>query len=373
MQHSTNTIRAQLYDGVLRPAAWHSALDLLGRRLGAGIFHSFTLDDSGAEVPESTSNLERQGLDTRLLSEYEIVHAHNDLRMAVAMSLPVGQVMFDHEHISAREATRNSVYTDWLLPLGFRHTLAVTLRMQPRGARDFLSFLRPRDANPYTEEDRALTHQLMPDLVRAARLRAHMVGLARRASLGLAALDGVHQGIAIVDGALRIQHLNAVAKRLLKPPSPLRVRNGQFLGVQGDADARLRQMTREACAPLGRASTFELPQANGPALVVSVLPLHADTPLLQLNGTPHPHALIVLTGAGLPVAGHQAVAEMLDLSPTETRLALCLASGRSVKDFALLEGCSWHTARTHARNLLRKSGCHRQIDLVRILHALRVA
>ncbi len=50
---------------------------------------------------------------------------------------------------------------------------------------------------------------------------------------------------------------------------------------------------------------------------------------------------------------------MLGLLPTEARLALLLASGKTVKDFVAIEGVSWHTARSHLKNILRKTGCHR--------------
>ena len=81
-----------------------------------------------------------------------------------------------------------------------------------------------------------------------------------------------------------------------------------------------------------------------------------------------PLALIFLTLPGSMVLQNQGlVGEMLGLSPSETRLLLLLAGGKTVKDYALMEGCSWHTARTHMKNLMRKTGCHRQVELVQLL------
>ncbi len=34
---------------------------------------------------------------------------------------------------------------------------------------------------------------------------------------------------------------------------------------------------------------------------------------------------------------------------------------------------SWHTARSHFKNLMRKTGCHRQVELVRLLQSLQPA
>ncbi len=66
-----------------------------------------------------------------------------------------------------------------------------------------------------------------------------------------------------------------------------------------------------------------------------------------------------------------AMREALGLSPSEARLAVLLATGRTVKDYARIEGCSWHTARTHMKNLMRKTGCHRQVELVGLLQSLQ--
>ena len=86
-----------------------------------------------------------------------------------------------------------------------------------------------------------------------------------------------------------------------------------------------------------------------------------------------PLALAVLHDPAAPGGlDPRLIGEILGLSPTETRLVLLLASGKTVKDFAAAEDVSWHTARTHQKNLLRKTGCHRQQELVGLLHALRL-
>ena len=64
------------------------------------------------------------------------------------------------------------------------------------------------------------------------------------------------------------------------------------------------------------------------------------------------------------------LAAALGLTDTEARLALALAQGLSLKDFAQAQGCSWHTARTHTKNLLHKTGLHRQHDVALLARGL---
>ena len=106
-------------------------------------------------------------------------------------------------------------------------------------------------------------------------------------------------------------------------------------------------------------------------MVVTVLPLKSSH--LLASSWQKPMALVILTIPGAVSAlDHRLVSDMLGLSPAEARLLLLLAAGKSVKDFALVEGCSWHTARAHMKNLMRKTGCHRQVELVQLLQALQV-
>lgn len=145
-------------------------------RLQAGVFHGFTLDESGAPAPESAGNLAQFGLQARHMAEYETQHAGHDPRLAATLRIALGGVMLDHEHFSAREALRNPVYADWLIPLGLKHTAGVVVR-QKGCAHDLISFMRPRDAKPYSADDKRFIERLLPDIARAAKLRARMLAL----------------------------------------------------------------------------------------------------------------------------------------------------------------------------------------------------
>lgn len=110
---------------------------------------------------------------------------------------------------------------------------------------------------------------------------------------------------------------------------------------------------------------------GGAGKVVQVLPLQPAHPLAAAWQA-IPQALV--TWASHEHAPEKAaqLQALLGLSATEARLALHLAAGHSVKEFSLQQGCSWHTARTHLKNLLRKTGCHRQVALVQLVRSLGV-
>lgn len=214
MHKDLSRIATLLYDGVIFADDWHTGLDGLRGALGAEVFHFFTMDSRTACVVDSVDNQGTVGVNAEKLREYERHYVTSDVRMGILTAMPVGQIMLDHEHISARDMSRNPVYTDFLGRHGFWNTLGIPVR-DDGVSRDFLGFLRAADRDHYADHERDVVRQLMPDLARAARLRAHTARIARQAAIGLAALDSLQQGIAVVDASGFCQHANATAQMLM--------------------------------------------------------------------------------------------------------------------------------------------------------------
>lgn len=61
---------------------------------------------------------------------------------------------------------------------------------------------------------------------------------------------------------------------------------------------------------------------------------------------------------------------LFGLSRKESIIAIRLAAGETLNEIAEREFLSPHTVRVHIRDTLRKTGTHRQSELVRLLHLL---
>ena len=61
---------------------------------------------------------------------------------------------------------------------------------------------------------------------------------------------------------------------------------------------------------------------------------------------------------------------LFGLSKKESIIAIRLAAGETLNEIAEREFLSPHTVRVHIRDTLRKTGTHRQTELVRLLHLL---
>ena len=364
----TDRIVALLYDGITCPGDWYDALDAMREVLGAACFHTLTVRRADCSVVGAgLANLESPPDKVR---EYEQHLARDDIRMQMPVNAPLGTPVTDHTYFGARTLSRSPIYVDWLAPLGLRHTLAMGLRADD-DTREVLGFIRPRAEAPYGPESETFCRRLSPHLVRASELRARMAQLGEHAATGLSALDALPQGIAVVDEACRIDHLNARAAACAGPGGLSDSAQGRLRLAWSALQSAFEQRVREACVPAGgaRAGVLHLPVA-GSVVRITVLPLKPSHPLAVLRQRHRALVVFAHPAEAAPVEPRQ-LESLLGLSPTEARLALLLASGKTVKDFAAAQHCSEHTARSHLRNVMRKTDCHRQAELVLLVQSLR--
>lgn len=360
MEAHNHDIAALLYRGILHRDDWHEGLDALSRAVGGILFHHMSYEHATAQVETLAVNAD---VAASRVDVYERHYAPIDPRVALGMRASVGELILDQEHFSRRDISRSELYTDWLIPNGFCYSAAIVAH-DDGATREFIGINRPHDQIGFDDDDRQLLRRVMPDLMRAAGLRTHMARETGSLALGLAALDALPQALMVVDEKCRLRYCNRAAERALSQQGSqwLLVHAGRLGAAAPALQSQLRAAVAEACAAAPRAG-----MAGHGNLRMHVLPLTVSHPLGQVLRD-QPHALISWSA---PLGASPAVLmDALGLTPTEARLALALADGLSVKEFCAQQGCSYHTARTHVRNILTKTGCSRQSEVIRMIYAL---
>ncbi len=370
---AADQIAARLYEGILEPSAWAAGLRRLQVQLQCAAFHQLDIRREDRSLQTVATSLGASEAPSEKVLEFERHYFPQDIRMPAIWQTYEGDTWWDQQHFNASIFRQAPIYTEFLASLGLRHMVSVPLR-DGTESRDFVGFIRHLDQKPFGTDEQTLVVQLLPHMVRANKLRYRTTQLAGQAALGLAALDALPQALAVADAGLRPRYLNAAAERAMAGPGGLTLCHGALRASDPAAQCHLEQCVATACGQGGlvRAGAVRITQTDGTQApeptTVQVLPLQASHPLaLTMHGIPH--ALLVWALPwGMQRAAH--LGATLGLTDSESRLALMLAQGHTVKDFALLQGCSWHTARTHAKNLLRKTGCKRQVDVARLVQGL---
>lgn len=371
MGTSTELLVEALYDGVLASQAWSDALQAVCDRVGAYAFHQLSLDTRTCTVSTVAASVNSTPPPVDKVLEYETHYAALDVRMPLFMGVREGQIMLDHEHLSASTFSREPIYADFLASLGMRHTACIPAR-DGHQSRDFVGFMRHVDQRPFGAAERTVLEYLQPHVVRANCLRFRATKLAAQAEMGYHAMEALPQAVVVLSPQCQLRYLNGAARHWLERDAALTVRHGHLLCADAAAQERLVHLVARACGagPARTAGLLHLRPSHHAAVSASVLPLHGVHPLATMWQAA-PQALLTWR-CGYGDREEEQLGAMLGLSPVETRLALHLAKGQSVKAFALAHGCSWHTARTHVKNLLRKTGSHSQQELALLVQSLVV-
>lgn len=96
-------IAARLYAGVLDASDWYAGLDAIRCATGGTWFYQFAVDMRSMGVAASLHNSASRA---EIPGGYEIDQALHDERMPLIMGMPVGQVMYDRQHITTRLSSR---------------------------------------------------------------------------------------------------------------------------------------------------------------------------------------------------------------------------------------------------------------------------
>lgn len=196
-------------------------------------------------------------------------------------------------------------------------------------------------------------------------------GSRQAASLGERAVESLEQGLVFFDGAARVAHANAAARRLLGD------RLGPSVGLTPGRSGWVEGMRPLVLtvAQHRQAMRFAMP-ARKKALTVAVLPLVRETggeaftglgTLAQAGGPgrfPH-HASVAVTldeAAVAPVSLAQR-AKGWGLTPAERALFETVSCGMTVVAYAAQAGIRESTARFRARGLMQKAGVRRLAEL----------
>lgn len=215
--------------------------------------------------------------------------------------------------------------------------------------------------------------QVMPHWARAARMQHRNFELSGLASLGLAGLDTLDFGVMVLQADMRVRYANSWAESLVQADTNLVLDNGVLRARPETLQSVLVRLLDNAVHG-GRhgsaaAGSWMHITSGGQPVPVIVMPLVSRQPVegpWQL-----PMAMMLLGNSeSRSVLDAGVLTSLFGLSKKESIIAIRLAAGETLNEIAEREFLSPHTVRVHIRDTLRKTGTHRQSELVRLLHLL---
>lgn len=278
-------------------------------------------------------------------------------------------------HVSSlytdKEKETSLVYNE-VLDIG--HTRdSLNIRLDgPDGSRICWVIADPIGSDGWSSSQVATVERLLPHIRQFVRVRQALVD-SRALSASLAALlENTRCGVIQLDLRGRIVAANDRAGNLLRKGDGLSDRRGLLRASSSLDNAALQKLLAAALPPFdgqGASGSIMVTRPDtAPRLAVHVSPIGQEKRDWR---TSRVAALVLVIDLADRARIHpDVVAATLGLTPAESRVALDLAQGSTIREIAVATGRQPSTIRWHMKHIFGKLNLSRQVDLVQLVQSL---
>ena len=299
--------------------------------------------------------------------EYFEFYYSLDERVPRVLQLPDSKLVLMSELYTEKELKTSVVYNDYLARARAQNSMNFRLD-GPDGSGIAWIVHDPVDGNGWSSAQLDSIRRLLPHLRQYVSVRQALAGAGALGASLTEMLDNTGLGIIQLDRRGRVVEANDRALDLLRTGDGLFDERGFLFASMPEDNDHLQALLKRAL-PMFKA------QGVGGSTIVrreSALPLLLHVNPVERQRTDFrvwPVAALVLvvdpesrTRIDPAIAG-----EVLGLTGMESRVAVLLGDGLSVREIVAATGRKESTIRWHVMNILTKLGLSRQTDLVRLL------
>lgn len=360
-----------LYEGLALPERWPDFLSEVARRLrcekSAIVFHDWrkqrTIMDFCVGLPEDATR------------EYNAYYGMKDPISATLLKAAQRNGLWHglaRAVVSEAEYRKSEFYQGWGLKHGVFHAV-VGFASYDGGSGASLTVCRPERAGPLRQDAIDVIGLLVPHLRRVFQVHARLNVLRSSAEGAHATLEKFGTAVIAIAGDGSVVSMNRRAQGLLSRDDGLALRRGRLVTTELSQSAEWEQLVSSAAltgaglgASLGGSMLVQRRRTSQP-LPVMVMPFHSSHLLMQ----DHPCALVFINDpAERPASRASLLLALYRLTPSECRLADLILQGADLRKVAVRLRLTIHTARFMLKSIFRKTGTHRQSELMRLLMSL---
>lgn len=371
-QAAFERILASLYDAMLDGARWATTAALIDE--ACGLTGNSLMVGEGPEgdvrvlfVGGYSRGQRRDDLEREYLENYH----PGDERVPRIRRMPDSRLAHIRELYTTEELKTSATYNELLLRARKQDSLNVRLD-GPDGSHITWGLGDPVDAEGWGSSRIAMVTALLPHVRQFVRVRQALVQAEARRTTVTALLDNPRVGVVHLDRRGRVMEANDRARVVLRHGDGLSDRGGALRARRSADQVRLERLVGDALpdagGPASGGSMLLRRSTVQPPFVVHVKPVDVPRPDY---GARHVAALLLIVEPGRQHrVNPDVVATTLELTPTESQVAVWLADGKSVRDMAEETGRTEGSIHWHLHQIYEKQSISRQADLVRLVLSL---
>ena len=293
-----------------------------------------------------------------------------DERMPRFFRMPDNELNHVNALFTDEERKSSPTYNEFVVPSGSANALNVRMA-GPGGLHVIWVLVNAGGPSSWATEQIATVRELLPHVRHFVRVRQALADAGAGAlDAATAALGAKGLGVVLLDRRGLVAEANDSARALLRRGNGLADRRGHLIPAhKADADnlARLvaTALAREPAVPEG--GTMSIRRRGRPSLAVHVTPLLAggNAALGAMGG--FAAIMLIVDPRDKPRVSATRLAQALDLTPAQARVAAAIASGGTVQSVAAASHRSEAVVRWHLKQIMARLGLFGQTDLVRLV------
>jgi DNA-binding CsgD family transcriptional regulator len=299
-------------------------------------------------------------------------HVLNPWTLHMQKFHPSGTVVLSDSILPLTELRRTAFFDEVMRPQDLGHAAMVGLSRKPDFGVGFCLNRGPRQG-PYSEQQRYLLERLTPHLMRTVQLGFQLGTYKALQHVEYNTLDRITVGVGLLDRNAGVLFVNK-ALRSMAIDGALSLRNQRLSSYSAPHAKRLNGLVHSASrgAP---GATMAIPHpidGRSVAVLVSSVRSRDLDRFASLDMRDAAAMVFVLDPAISTMMPPEWVMDAYGLTLAEARVALHVASGRSVADVGAQLKISPNTVKTHLRRVFAKTGVHRQAELASIIASLKL-
>ena len=366
-------IIASLYEAMLDDSHWRSVSALIDEACGITGTHLVLIGGNPADARWLFDKAYWRGeLREDLGRDYAENYFPRDERIPRLLQLPDRRVVRVTDIYTERELKTSPTYNELLVRAGARDGL--NIRMDgPDGIHIVWALANPTTADGWSAEQITMIKRLLPHIRQFVRVRSALVGAGAFGASLAGLLDNMRIAVVCLDWRGMIVQANTRAREILRHGDGLMDRGGFLRARLAADDMRLARLLADALPPRsGRHGTSGLMAvARSPELprfALHVVPVDVGGAGF---GFGHVAVLVVVVDpAAKPGIAPERVAAVLGLTDAESRVAVALAEGATMRSIAAATHRAESTVRELVKRIHLKLGLSRRAELVRMVLSL---
>ena len=284
--------------------------------------------------------------------------------------LPAWRLTHNKELFTTAEKRTSPMYNEFQPKYDCRDQLAVVVdrRSDERPDDGCLVWNMANGAAQWEPDNLKRIRGLLPHIRQAVRVRQELVAAEAHAYADVSGLlEHASTGVVFLNRRGAITSANSSARRLLRAKDGIYAWRGALGASLPADDAKLRSLVARALPRLAHMAVGGYMSVRRPAGLPLIVHVHPVTPARSDFGAERLAALVLIRDPAANQLDPGMVGDVLGLTAAESRVAVLLGMGRSVRDIARELHRSENTVRWTLKNVLSKTNSARQADLVRLL------